>query len=225
MSDPLSQASRELISTLRSHNVIVDTRSEGQARAPYLPAMTLNNGPPGAGVQSLTLRDVAIDIASELKSALKNVQRLIKASPNSDEISRYVETISACLDQSGHEHPRVEQFLVAALESKILERELAIAPTATAPRDPGDTNPPVICSQAALARFLERSSHTARLMGSLVVQGIVAKFEPPANRGGKYKVWLTDPQMHAEALARISSRASKRQASSVNRRKPSSSVE
>ena len=225
MSDLLAQASRELISTLRSHGVIVDTRSEGQARAPYLPAMALNNGPPGAECRASLYAMSRSILRSELKAVLKNVQRLIKASPDSDEINRYVKTISACLDQSGHEHPRVEKSLIEALESKIRERELTIAPTTTAPRDPGGTNPPVICSQAALARFLERSSHTARLMGSLVVQGIVAKFEPPANRGGKYKVWLTDPQMHAEALARISCKASRRPASSVDRRKPWSSVE
>ena len=56
MSDPLSEAARELRSTLCSYNLVTDTRRESRLLAAYCPAMQMNYGPAGAGEQSLTPR-------------------------------------------------------------------------------------------------------------------------------------------------------------------------
>jgi hypothetical protein len=221
MSDPLVEVARHLISTLRSHDMVVDTRPEARTRAAYVPAMPMNNGPPGAGEQSLTPREIAIDSASDLKSDLKSVQRLIKHSPDAEEIGGFVATISACVDQSGYTHPRVEKSLIEALESSLRRRESFLANFATSAREES----PVVCSQAAIARFLDRSPNTANLMTILVNQRVVRRFEPPVERGGKYKVWFSDPQKHRVALEKLSCKTSKRPASSVNRKKRSNSVE
>jgi hypothetical protein len=53
---------------------------------------------------------------------------------------------------------------------------------------------PVVCSQAALAGFLNRSEKTARLMERLKTQGVVLDYERIVR--GKYRVRLADPDMH-----------------------------
>jgi hypothetical protein len=221
MADPLAEAARELISTLESHGLIVDTRLEARGRAAYLPAMSMNYGPPGAGEQSLTPREFAIDIASDLKSDLKNLQRAIKHSRGAEEIARIITTISACVGQSSYAHPRVERSLIEALESSIRRRETTQRVSAASESE----EPPVICSQAALARYLDRSPNTANLLTILAHQGVILNFEAPAKRGGKYKVWFSNPDMHRAALTKLSCKTSKRPASTVNRRKASNSVE
>jgi hypothetical protein len=86
---------------------------------------------------------------------------------------------------------------------------------------PGPTGapglPPVICSQAAVARFLGRCATTARLMATLQEEGIIERSEPPGKRGGKFKVWFADPAEHQRALREISGKPSRRR---PTRRKP-----
>jgi hypothetical protein len=72
--------------------------------------------------------------------------------------------------------------------------------------------PPVVCTQAALASFLDRSPNTTRLVEKLMADGILAKFVPPAKQGGKYKLWFADPQMHEKASEKLSGSTAKRRA-------------
>jgi hypothetical protein len=61
--------------------------------------------------------------------------------------------------------------------------------------------PPIICSQAAIARFLGRSVNTSKLLEKLKEEGIIERFEQGERK--KFKVWFADPERHAEALAKI----------------------
>lgn len=61
---------------------------------------------------------------------------------------------------------------------------------------------PVICSQAAVARFLGRSANTARLLETLKQEGVIERFAKGPKR--TFKVWFADSQMHARASAEIS---------------------
>jgi hypothetical protein len=72
--------------------------------------------------------------------------------------------------------------------------------------------PPVVCTQAALASFLDRSPNTTGLVEKLKTDGVLAKVIPPAKRGGKYKLWFADPQKQEEALEKLSGGKAKRKA-------------
>jgi hypothetical protein len=76
---------------------------------------------------------------------------------------------------------------------------------------------PVICFQAALARFCHRSPNTAGLAEILKAEGIIQDFAPPAKQGGKYHFWFVDHGQHAKALDEISQKPSRRPA---KKRKP-----
>jgi hypothetical protein len=69
---------------------------------------------------------------------------------------------------------------------------------------------PVVCSQAAVARFLDRCQNTTGLIARLKEGGIIAHFEPPSRRGGKYAIWYADPNLHERALKEISGKSPRR---------------
>lgn len=69
-------------------------------------------------------------------------------------------------------------------------------------RDPAGP-PPVIASQAAILRHFKRSPNTTGGLGVLKAEGYIERFEAPASRGGKYKVWFADPDEHQRALERF----------------------
>jgi hypothetical protein len=71
---------------------------------------------------------------------------------------------------------------------------------------------PVICSQAALARFEGRSEHTTGLAEMLTDEGILRAYTKPSRAGEKYKFWFADPARHSKALETISQKPSKRPA-------------
>jgi hypothetical protein len=67
-----------------------------------------------------------------------------------------------------------------------------------------DEPPPIVCSQARLARFLDRSKNTANLLERLRSLGVVARFEWIGKR--KARIWLSDPVAHQAALSELSGR-------------------
>jgi hypothetical protein len=69
---------------------------------------------------------------------------------------------------------------------------------------------PVICSQAALARFLKWADHTTGLAEKLKAEGILRKYVSPARKGQKYQFWIADLKTHARALREISRKPAKR---------------
>jgi hypothetical protein len=69
---------------------------------------------------------------------------------------------------------------------------------------------PVICSQADVARLVGRSVHTTGLMDILVNEGTVKYYERPSRRGGKLRVWFSDPEFHRKALEKIAERTPRR---------------
>jgi hypothetical protein len=69
---------------------------------------------------------------------------------------------------------------------------------------------PVVCSQAALARFEIRNEHTTDLAQQLKDEGILRAFIPPKRKGGKYQFWFTDLARHKNALAAISKKPGRR---------------
>jgi hypothetical protein len=78
------------------------------------------------------------------------------------------------------------------------------------PSAPVQRDNPVICSQAAIARMLGRSENTSGLVRKLQDEGIIRYFEPPEKKGGKFKVWFTDPAQHERALKESSGKPSRR---------------
>ena len=72
------------------------------------------------------------------------------------------------------------------------------------------SDPPVVCSQAALARHLGYDDHTTGLAEKLTADGTLSRFMPPSRRGGKYQFWFAKPNDHAKALEQLSGKPHKR---------------
>ena len=72
-----------------------------------------------------------------------------------------------------------------------------------------DPRPPVMCSQASLARFETRSAHTTGLLEILKAEGILSHF---IKNGRKHQVWFKDDARHARALTELSGKPGKRPA-------------
>jgi hypothetical protein len=74
-----------------------------------------------------------------------------------------------------------------------------------------EADPPVICTQAALAMFCGgRSPNTSGLAQKLKDDGTLRHFIPPKRKNGRWQFWFTDQQQHKEALKTISGKVNKR---------------
>jgi hypothetical protein len=60
---------------------------------------------------------------------------------------------------------------------------------------------PVICSQAAVARWFNRSPKTTMFLETLEKRGEIKVYE---RRGSKYAIWFANPETHERALREIS---------------------
>jgi hypothetical protein len=106
--------------------------------------------------------------------------------------------------------PDAQTRTVSVIQGKDIRLELTVGPRSASEIDiilkalkkfPAPAQaPPIICSQADIARFLGRSENTSKLLEKLEEEGIIERFEKGER---KFKVWFADPERHAEALAKI----------------------
>ena len=142
---------------------------------------------------------------------------VVEYDPSRQEETTYEESYEEVSEQEAHEELRAHGFelppgprpprLTASKEKQ-----------ASIPQEGDEQHTsPIICSQAAIARFLNRSQNTTGLITKLKEEGIIAEFVPPARQGGKYTVWFSNLAQHKQALQEISGKPPRRKA---KRREP-----
>jgi hypothetical protein len=113
---------------------------------------------------------------------------------------------------------KARKMLVARLKCRFVKVDrmtLTEAMDALKGHPPGPAKkpiPPVICSQAAVARFLGRDGdqHTPKLMEKLKAENVVREYVEPEKKGRKFQVRFVDQALHEKALAEISGKPSRR---------------
>jgi hypothetical protein len=150
--------------------------------------------------RTLNLHDIA--------SALDGVRRALPADDDDPEAVGCCSALRVSMRRI-YEHNLFGEVMDYTLDPTVIAgivKSLAALESLQARRHPNrspiaQSAPPVICTQAAVAKWLKKSPNTSGLLETLEKRGFIEAYE---RRGSRYAIWFADPGIHERALQEIS---------------------